>query len=65
MPIGNMKFHDAYIHGAFNQRRIQAGGPSPKLNQLSGAKILLLRRLSCGFDMHEPRQTSYSLLQNK
>ena len=29
MPIGLMKVHDAYIHGAFNEQRIQAGGPGP------------------------------------
>ena len=29
MPIGNVKVHDAYIHDAFNERRIQAGGPGP------------------------------------
>ena len=28
MPIGNVNFHDAYIHDAF-KGRIQTGGPGP------------------------------------
>ena len=55
MPVGNMKPHDTFIHDAFNERRIQAGGPGP----IIWGKKNLSRRLSCGLSLHEASASNW------